>query len=549
MGVQTLTRRSGVPSSQLAAPSAPPGAASAAMRLALVAAALCLAATGLLTWLTARSATASEEHLLRLQVAQAGEVLQLSVPSLAHPLFAAAESAKSSTDPGAAFRAALGRSVGPHSTYVAAGLWALGPHGAHLVASLGVPTKLAASGEQAAFVRRAERAQTLATIGLLRGRAPRLGYGAVTVGGGTNYLAYAEQALHPHHPSAVRAGTPFSDLDYALYLGRRAQPSQLIAASRRHLPLRGDVAATTVPFGNSTITMVARARGALAGTDVAILPWAVGIFGVLLAIAAAFVVDRLVRRRLRAEWLALEIASRYGQQRTIAETLQQALLPRNVDVSPLAGVHVATRYVPGVDGVDVGGDWYDVIARGNERLLLVVGDVSGRGLEAATVMASLRYAVRAYAARGDAPEDILTSLSDLLSVEDDGYFATALIIEADLTERRGSMVSAGHLPPLCVDRSGARFLEVKAGVPIGVLRQAVYPVTSMTLDPGAMVIAYTDGLVERRGEHLDIGFERLRQSAARHGLGVPDALVSALLAEVGDDGADDTAILAVRWPG
>ncbi|MDA8296510.1 MAG: PP2C family protein-serine/threonine phosphatase [Actinomycetota bacterium] len=543
-----MTRRPSVPSPRLQVPGAPPGAAGAAMRLALAAAALCLVATGLLTWLAARSATTSEEHLLHLQVAQAGKVLQLAVLALAHPLFAAAESAKSSTDPKAAFEDALGAKVGPHATYVAAGLWALGPRGAHEVASLGAPTKLAASGQQRAFVRRAEQAQTLATIGLLRGRAPRLGYGAVTVGDGTNYLAYAEQALHPHRPTAVRAGSPFSDLDYALYLGRRARPSELIAASRRHLPLTGDVATITVPFGSSSITMAARARGALAGTDTAALPWAVGIFGVLLAIVAAFIVDRLVRRRLQAEWLALEIASRYGQQRTIAETLQQALLPRNVDASPLDGVQVATRYVPGVDGVDVGGDWYDVIARGDDRLLLVVGDVSGRGLEAATVMASLRYAVRAYAARGDAPEDILTSLSDLLSVEADGYFATALIIEADLAAHHGRVVSAGHLPPLLVDQHGARFLEVRTGVPIGVLRQAGYPVTSVPLDPGTTVIAYTDGLVERRGEHLDTGFERLRQAAARHGAGAPDALVSALLGELGEDGADDTAILAVRWP-
>lgn len=518
------------------------------MRFALAAATLCLVATGLLTWLTARSATTTEEHLLHLQVAQAGEVLQLTVPELAHSLFAAAESAKSSADPAAAFRAALGPKVGPDSTYIAAGLWALGPHSAREVASLGAPTKLKASGAQRAFVRQAERAQTLATVGLLGGRSPRLGYGAVTTGAGTNYLAYAEQVLHPHRPTAVRSGTPFSDLDYALYLGRRVRASDLLAASRRSLPLTGNIATITVPFGSSSITMVARARGALAGTDTAVLPWAVGVFGALLAVLAAFIVDRLVRRRLQAEWLALEIASRFGQQRTIAETLQQALLPRNVDASPLDGIQVATRYVPGVDGVDVGGDWYDVIARGDDRLLLVIGDVSGRGLEAATVMASLRYAVRAYAARGDAPEDILTSLSDLLSVEEDGFFATALIIEADLAARQGAVVSAGHLPPLCVDRSGARFLEVRTGVPIGVMRHAGYPVTSVPLDPGAIVIAYTDGLVERRGEHLDIGFERLRQAAARHGATAPDALVSALLGELGEDGSDDTAILAVRWP-
>ena len=132
--------------------------------------------------------------------------------------------------------------------------------------------------------------------------------------------------------------------------------------------------------------------------------------------------ERLVRRRTHAEFLAEQNARLFSEQRSVAQTLQHSLLPEQLP--DFDGLELAVRYVPGVDGVEIGGDWYDVIGRDNGDIIFVVGDVSGRGLRAATVMASLRYAIRAYAAQGDDPAIILAKLAKLIDIVRDGHFAT-----------------------------------------------------------------------------------------------------------------------------
>ena len=124
---------------------------------------------------------------------------------------------------------------------------------------------------------------------------------------------------------------------------------------------------------------------------------------------------RAARRSL--ERIAEENRRLYSEQRTIAQTLQHALLPEALP--KIQGVETGARYEAGVEGVDIGGDWYDLIALDDHRLLLVVGDVSGRGVRAAATMASLRYAIHAYAAQNDPPATILTKLSKLVNVGSD----------------------------------------------------------------------------------------------------------------------------------
>ena len=151
-------------------------------------------------------------------------------------------------------------------------------------------------------------------------------------------------------------------------------------------------------------------RVSLAGSLPRDLPWLIGIIGVLLSVAAALLTLRLTQRRRSAEELAgrLEVTASenrrlYAEQRTIAQTLQHAMLPEVLPQIP--GMLASARYEAGEQGVDIGGDWYDVIDLDDGRLLLVVGDVSGRGLRAASTMAALRYAIRAYAAESDARPD------------------------------------------------------------------------------------------------------------------------------------------------
>ena len=144
----------------------------------------------------------------------------------------------------------------------------------------------------------------------------------------------------------------------------------------------------------------------------------------------------LARRRVYAERLAgvldrvaAENREMYTQQRSIAQTLQHALLPEALPALP--GLQVSARYVPAAAGVDVGGDWYDVVRCDGDRVLLVIGDVSGHGLRAATTMASLRHATLAYAAEDPSPASVLSKLSNFVNASSPDYFATVLCVLVD----------------------------------------------------------------------------------------------------------------------
>ena len=293
-------------------------------------------------------------------------------------------------------------------------------------------------------------------------------------------------------------------------------------------------------------------RVPLAGSLPKNLPWISAVLGVLLTIAAAFMTLRLSQRRRGAEELAgqLEVTANenerlYAEQRSIAQTLQHALLPDTLPQLP--GIQASARYEAGVEGIEIGGDWYDVIDLDDRRLLLVVGDVSGRGLRAATTMAELRYAIRAYAAQDDGPAEILTKISRLVSVAESGQLATVLCATVDMEARQLSITSAGHLPLLLVANGDSRYLDMEIGLPIGVEEGTVYRSTTVTVPPEATVVAFTDGLVERRGESLDEGLERLRTAATGHDVGLPELLGRLVSDMANGRSEDDIAIVGVRW--
>jgi serine phosphatase RsbU (regulator of sigma subunit) len=200
-----------------------------------------------------------------------------------------------------------------------------------------------------------------------------------------------------------------------------------------------------------------------------------------------------------------------------------------------------------VGGIEVGGDWYDVIPTGKGRALFVVGDVSGRGLAAATTMAYLSHAIRAYTAQGDGPAVILTKLGELIGQPEDGYFATVLCWSIDIDRHLLTVASAGHFAPLVIDGGTARYVDLEVGPPIGVLPRTDPAEVTITVPAGAAVVAFTDGLVERRGEHLDVGLARLAEAAASH-RGSMDELLGRLLVDLAPAGSDDDiAILGVQW--
>jgi serine phosphatase RsbU (regulator of sigma subunit) len=212
------------------------------------------------------------------------------------------------------------------------------------------------------------------------------------------------------------------------------------------------------------------------------------------------------------------------------------------------GVEVAARYVAGVDELEVGGDWYDVIARPCGRSVFVVGDISGRGLAAATTMAALRFAVRAYLAQGDDIGAVLAKLRGLLDIEVDHQFATVLLGELDPAAGLIRIVSAGHFGPLVISRDGAEFLECPVAPPVGVTAPAPPAVTEVRVDGPATLLAFTDGAVERRREDIDTGLERLRSTAvAADALPLPAVLDRLMQIPTDNGGRDDTVILGLRW--
>ncbi len=208
----------------------------------------------------------------------------------------------------------------------------------------------------------------------------------------------------------------------------------------------------------------------------------------------------------------------------------------------------AARYIPSASGAAVGGDWYSVVSAGEGQLAFVVGDVSGHDIGAASVMGAMRYTVRTLAKLGFSPAEILDRTNQEIDISGDGYFATVLVGTVDLGRTEVTLASAGHLPPVMVDSSGGRggrFLVVPTGPPLGVASQ---PFTSATMPfrRGDILVAFTDGLVERRGEDIDQGLQRLAAIAARSTSSV-DELVDGLVSElVGTTNADDVAILAIR---
>jgi GAF domain-containing protein/anti-sigma regulatory factor (Ser/Thr protein kinase) len=244
--------------------------------------------------------------------------------------------------------------------------------------------------------------------------------------------------------------------------------------------------------------------------------------------------------------LALDGARLLRLQTEIAHTLQRSLLPSALPHVP--GAEVAVRYLPGAEGVDVGGDFYDVIPLPSGRVGLVVGDVMGRGVRAAAVMGQLRAAVRAYSLEGHQPAALLARLDRLVGTLEEGLLVTALYAEWDPGRDTVVCASAGHLPPLVrLPGHEPAFLEVEPGVPLGVGVQS-YVEHDMTLPPGSLWLAFTDGLVEGPDLPVEQGMDRLA-GAVRSSVNAMEACEDALreLRPLTDTRRydDDTALLAL----
>ncbi|MEV7342092.1 SpoIIE family protein phosphatase [Streptomyces sp. NPDC093544] len=244
--------------------------------------------------------------------------------------------------------------------------------------------------------------------------------------------------------------------------------------------------------------------------------------------------DRILASELAARAaICVDNARLYGRERSAALTLQRSLLPRTpVDQD---GLDIAVRYLPALS--EVGGDWYDVLPLSRGRTGLIVGDVMGKGVQAAAVMGQLSTATRALARLDPSPAELLGHLDDIAGSLGD---TIATCVYAVCDPRRGTceLSSAGHLPPVVIRPDGsADLLDIPGGVPLGV-GGVPFGTLEVELAPGSLLALYTDGLIENRTEPIDAGLERMtrllqstRQSLER----ISDMLLDALRPEPDDD--------------
>jgi anti-anti-sigma factor len=243
--------------------------------------------------------------------------------------------------------------------------------------------------------------------------------------------------------------------------------------------------------------------------------------------------------------LAIDNARLYEAHRDVAATLQRSLLPDRLP--RLARVALASRYVSAAAETQAGGDWYEAVEPGAGRLVLGVGDVVGRGTEAAAVMGQLRSAMRAYALAGLSPAAILSELSRFAEGVAGAEVATTACVAIDVAAERIAFATAGHPPPLVVFPNGrTAFLAGAHGPALG-LGRTEFAEGELAITPGSAVVLYTDGLVERRREPLDRSLQRMARLASPLGTAEPGALCDALLhGLIEPSGADDVALLVAN---
>ncbi len=247
--------------------------------------------------------------------------------------------------------------------------------------------------------------------------------------------------------------------------------------------------------------------------------------------------------QLAADRAATAVHSLLAQQdRIAAQALQRSLLPFALPV--VEGAEMAVRYVPGEGAV--GGDWYDVFTLPSGQLGMVMGDVTGSGLQAAVIMGRMRSALRAYAMDTCDPAEILGRLDRKMQHFEPGALATVACAVFDPGLDRARICSAGHYPPVIASPGqAARLADIPAGLLIGAAPGAERQVATIDISPGTLMCFYTDGLIERRGHPIDHRLALLCQALTAQ---PPDAACAAVMAAlVGSEPAhDDVALLMFR---
>ncbi|MFF1448450.1 SpoIIE family protein phosphatase [Streptomyces sp. NPDC058274] len=243
---------------------------------------------------------------------------------------------------------------------------------------------------------------------------------------------------------------------------------------------------------------------------------------------------------------ALMRAHAFDAEHELVGMLQRTLLPRRLPRLP--GAVAVARYLPTTAGLEVGGDWYDVIPLPDNHVALVIGDVQGHNAGAATLMGQMRTALRAYAVEGHPPDVVVSLANRLLMDMETDLFATCCYVDIDMEEGSAWFVRAGHVPPVLRHPDGStEIAESEGGPPLGVIRQADFPMSPLRLQPGTVVALTTDGLVESAELDVEDGMNRLAAELAAADPAHLGLVADALLADA--NRSDDVALLLMRYDG
>jgi anti-sigma regulatory factor (Ser/Thr protein kinase)/putative methionine-R-sulfoxide reductase with GAF domain len=316
----------------------------------------------------------------------------------------------------------------------------------------------------------------------------------------------------------------------------------------------GRVAATQAPviiedLERSPIEVVnplLRRRGirSLLGVPMAVEGRLIGVMHVGTLTPRTFTDDDVHLLRAVADRAAMGIDhNRLFVQYRIAESLQRRLLPERLPEVP--GLEFAARYIPAAEATTVGGDWYDVFTLSDGRVALTIGDVVGHGVAAASLMGELRTALRVYGLEQGTPAQVMRKLARFVGGRGLESMATCAYATVDLERSTVTLASAGHPPPLVVSAEAAVYVDQHAGPPLGAKADHPYEEVEFALDCGAVVVLYTDGVIERRGHLLSEGQERLASVAATAPL-EPELLSAKVVEALPMHGPDDVAVLAMQ---
>lgn len=356
-------------------------------------------------------------------------------------------------------------------------------------------------------------------------------------------VLYRQSTLGPAvNPPGAASSAPFSELDVALYSTAHADRAAILTATTRKLPLRGDVRSQQLPVGAASWLLTVKARSPLVGRLTADAPWVVLGVGLVGTFLIGLVVETVARRRDAA----LEL---YEVEHHVAESMQRALLPR---LPELPGLELAARYLASGAGQQVGGDWFDAFPVAGGGCGIVVGDVIGHDVTAASAMAQIRALLRGFAVDTRSPAEVLTRLDRVVDELHLTQLVTVFYGVLDAPATDGSRVlhysNAGHVPPVLRLPDGTvEALAGGASVVMGAPVSAEYAESEAQLPQGSTLALFTDGLVEVPGGSLTDGLGRVADTVARMGEHATEALCDDLLADVSLRALrDDVALLVVR---